>query len=93
MALLYLLTDAYINGIRQISIFGDSKLVVEISSGRMRASNINIVDYAEGVKKVLGLFGYWRMEFVERKYNTRADKLSNDGVKKKLEMERDRGLY
>lgn len=45
-ALLYLLIDAYGNGIRNINIFGDSKLVIDISRGKMRASHQNIVEYS-----------------------------------------------
>ena len=65
-------------------MFGDSKLVVDVATGKMKASHNNIVDYADCVKKMFGLFTYWRIQYVQRKYNTRADKLSNDGLKKKL---------
>jgi ribonuclease HI len=44
-ALLYLLTNAYVNGIRRVKLFGDSKLVVDLVNGKIRTSNANIVDY------------------------------------------------
>lgn len=60
-ALLYLLVDAYANDIRNINIFGDSKLVIDISRGKMRASHQNITEYAEAVNKVLKLFDYKKL--------------------------------
>jgi ribonuclease HI len=80
-ALLFTLVDAYVNGMRKIKLFGDSKLVVDSINGKMKVSNLNIVEYYESVKKIIRLFAYWKIEFVERKYNTRADKLSNLGLK------------
>lgn len=61
LGLLYLLVDAYINGIRRLSLFGDSRLVVGVAKGIMRASNMNIVEYGECVKKMLTLFPDWRI--------------------------------
>ena len=81
LGLLFMLVDAYINGIRRVRLFGDSKLVVDAVNGRMRISNDNIVDYFDCVKKMIELFPYWKLDFVQRKYNTRADKLSNEALK------------
>jgi ribonuclease HI len=64
MALFYLLVDAYVNKIKNINIYGDSKLAIESSSGRMRVSHPNIVEYSEAVNKMLRLFSYKKLEFI-----------------------------
>ena len=50
---MYLLIDSYVNGIRRIDFYGDSKLAIGIAEGSMKASNLNIVDYAEAIKKIV----------------------------------------
>jgi ribonuclease HI len=45
-ALLYLLVDAYCNGITRIHIYGDSKLAVNSANKLNKIANQNIVSYA-----------------------------------------------
>ena len=50
-------------------------------NGKMRAGNNNIIDYYQCVEKMINKFSYWKLEYVQRQYNTRADKLSNMPLK------------
>ncbi len=55
--------------------------MVDSVNGKMRVGNNNIIDYYQCVEKMINKFSYWKLEYVQRQYNTRADKLSNMPLK------------
>lgn len=58
---MYLLADAHLNNIKNIHIYGDSKLTIDYASGKLRISHPNIIEYADAVNKLLRLFPYKKL--------------------------------
>ena len=60
-ALLYLLVDAYCNGIKKIHIFGDSKLAVNSANKTNKVTHMGIAPLAESIDKLLEQFTYYKI--------------------------------
>lgn len=93
LAFLYLMVDAYLNGIKRINIYGDNKLSICVTKGTMTPSSVNIIDYAEACKKMAKKFEFINLEHIDRTYNSQADKLANIGYKKKMVQSPEFSIY
>jgi len=69
-------------GIKNVIIYGDSKLVVEQVSGRWKVKSPNIKPIYDEIKKVLATKPFDSIEFkhVRRNKNKRADELANQAI-------------
>ena len=69
-------------GIKNVTIYGDSKLVIEQVSGRWKVKSDNIRPIYNEIKKVLDTNPFEKIEFkhVKRNKNTRADQLANQAL-------------
>jgi len=69
-------------GIKNVIIYGDSKLVVEQVSGRWKVKSPNIKPIYDEIKKVLATKPFDSIEFkhVRRNNNKRADELANQAL-------------
>ena len=64
-------------GIRNVKVFGDSKLVIEQSSGRWKVNNLGLIDLQSQVKEMVKQFQSISFTHVYREENTKADELTN----------------
>jgi len=69
-------------GIKNVIIYGDSKLVVEQVNGRWKVKSPNIKPIYDEIKKVLATKPFDSIEFkhVRRNKNKRADELANQAL-------------
>ena len=69
-------------GIKNVTIYGDSKLVIEQVSGRWKVKSDNIKPIYNEIKKVLDTNPFEKIEFkhVKRNKNKRADQLANEAL-------------
>jgi ribonuclease HI len=69
-------------GIKNVIIYGDSKLVVEQVNGRWKVKSPNIKPIYDEIKKVLATKPFDSIEFkhVRRNNNKRADELANQAL-------------
>ena len=69
-------------GIKNVTIYGDSKLVIEQVSGRWKVKSDNIRPIYNEIKKVLDSKPFEHIEFkhVKRNKNKRADQLANQAL-------------
>ena len=69
-------------GIKNVTIYGDSKLVIEQISGRWKVKSDNIRPIYNEIKKVLDSKPFEHIEFkhVKRNKNKRADQLANQAL-------------
>ena len=69
-------------GIKNVTIYGDSKLVIEQVSGRWKVKSENIKPIYNEIKKVLdtGVFENIIFKHVKRNKNKRADQLANEAL-------------
>ena len=69
-------------GIKNVTIYGDSKLVVEQVSGRWKVKSDNLKPIYNEIKKVLATKPFNKIEFkhVKREKNKRADELANQAI-------------
>jgi len=69
-------------GIKNVTIYGDSKLVIEQVSGRWKVKSDNIRPIYNEIKKVLDTTPFETIEFkhVKRHKNKRADQLANQAL-------------
>ena len=69
-------------GIKNVTIYGDSKLVIEQVSGRWKVKSDNIRPIYNEIKKVLDTNPFEKIEFkhVKRNKNKRADQLANQAL-------------
>ena len=69
-------------GIKNVTIYGDSKLVVEQVSGRWKVKSDNLKPIYNEIKKVLATKPFNKIEFkhVKRDKNKRADELANQAI-------------
>ena len=79
-ALIFLLTEAKKRGVRELQIFGDSKLVVSQVSKKWK---INLPHLRELAKQAWALMDGMEVSltWVPREKNSRADELSNEALK------------
>jgi ribonuclease HI len=71
------------HGATELSLIGDSELVVRQVEGRYKVKNAGIKPLHEEVKRALSSFDSWSIEHVRRAENADADRLVNqalDGV-------------
>ena len=69
-------------GIKNVTIYGDSKLVIEQVNGRWKVKSDNIKPIYNEIKKVLATKPFNKIEFkhVKRDKNKRADQLANEAL-------------
>ena len=69
-------------GIKNVTIYGDSKLVIEQVSGRWKVKSDNIRPIYNEIKKVLDSKPFEHIEFkhIKRNKNKRADQLANEAL-------------
>ena len=79
-ALIFLLTEAKRRGVKELQIFGDSKLVVSQVSKKWK---INLPHLRELAKQAWALMEGMEVSltWVPREKNSRADELSNEALK------------
>ena len=79
-ALIFLLTEAKKRGVKELHIFGDSKLVVSQVSKKWK---INLPHLRELAKQAWALMEGMEVSltWVPREKNSRADELSNEALK------------
>ncbi len=65
-------------GVEQVKIYGDSMLVVNQINGVYEVRSKNIYPLYEIAKKLLSQFSDWKIQWVARKNNKEADKLSTE---------------
>eukprot|EP01018_Ginkgo_biloba_P010733 Gb_36358 [translate_table: standard] len=68
------------NKILNISIFGDSQLVVKCVKGDWHPENMIIADLTEVARAFLSQIRYWEITHIFREANTIADQMSNLGA-------------
>ena len=66
----------------QISVFGDSKLVVKQVSGEWAVHKPHLQPLMEEAKACLQRFGSFTLSHVLRELNTEADRLANEAMDK-----------
>jgi ribonuclease HI len=90
LALLHCLQDILnndnLNEEREISIFSDSKLMVEQIKGNYKVKNDSIKALYKYVMKLLNQFDSWKIQHVLREYNAEADALAKKGVEESKEL-------
>ena len=74
------MTEAIAMNIKKITIKGDSMLVIKQMKGEYRVRSANLIEWYNKSKSLEKHFDTVVYEHVYRKDNTRADKLSNDGL-------------
>lgn len=74
------MTEAIARNIKKISVKGDSLLVIKQMTGEYKVRSANLVEWYNKSKLLERHFDTVTYEHVYRKDNTRADKLSNDGI-------------
>ena len=66
--------------IKELQVYGDSKLVINQVNGKWKVRNEKLKSIYEQVKKVQPFFTTISFEHVYRKDNKEADKMANAGV-------------
>ncbi|MBC8318981.1 MAG: ribonuclease HI family protein [Desulfobulbaceae bacterium] len=66
-----------------IVIFLDSQLIVRQITGEYQVKNKNLILLYEQVMDLLTFFRRYRVEYIPRSQNTRADQLANEGLDSK----------
>ena len=74
------MTEAITRNIKQLSIKGDSMLVIKQMTGEYKVRSANLIEWYNKSKSLEKHFDTVAYEHVYRKDNARADKLSNDGI-------------
>ena len=69
--------------IRCLIVKGDSQLIIKQMTGQYQVKSANMIELYEISKKMEQEFDNVSYEHVYRKYNKRADYLSNEGILKK----------
>lgn len=66
--------------VREVRIFGDSKLVVSHVRGDWRVKSAHLSRLHRQVKSLLLKFDSWEISWVPREQNTLADRASNEAI-------------
>ena len=74
------LTEAVARNIKNISVKGDSMLVIKQMRGEYKVNSSNLKDLYARSKRLVSQFETITFDHVYRDMNKRADALSNDGV-------------
>jgi ribonuclease HI/probable phosphoglycerate mutase len=83
-ALIFGLKEAGKTGIRQISIFLDSQLIVRQIQGKYKVKNVGLKPLFSEVRRLLDQFDFFQVNHVPRNLNKRADGLANQGIDEHL---------
>jgi len=68
------------NGITELQVFGDSKLVIEQMKGNWKMKKGLYLPFAEATKELVGEYTKIDFEWIRRELNTIADALSNRDI-------------
>ena len=74
------MTEAITRNIKQLSIKGDSMLVIKQIKGEYRVRSANLIELYNKTKTLEKSFDTLTYEHIYRKDNRRADKLANDSI-------------
>ncbi len=70
-------------GVKKLNIKTDSLLMANQVNGVYKVKNARILKLYQELKRLLGGFDKWKIEFVPREENTEADKMSKLALKKR----------
>lgn len=76
-ALIFGLKEAVSRDIKQLQVFGDSLLVINQITGLFKVKNVLLQDLYNETMDLISKFDYIELSHVYRKFNKRADQLSN----------------
>lgn len=62
-------------GVTEISVYGDSMLVINQVQGRSRTTNFELLDLRNQVLELLAYFNRWNFNWVERTNNKEVDSI------------------
>jgi ribonuclease HI len=82
-ALVKALTKALKSGVKNVSVYSDSLLVVNQVLGKYKIKNITLQKYAAEVKNLICTFDHFAVQYIPREKNKLADKLAKEAIKKK----------
>jgi ribonuclease HI len=82
-ALVRALTKALKSGVKNVSVYSDSLLVVNQVLGKYKIKNITLQKYAAEVKNLIRTFDHFAVQYIPREKNKVADKLAKEAIKKK----------
>jgi len=82
-ALVKALTKALKSGVKNVSVYSDSLLVVNQVLGKYKIKNITLQKYAAEVKNLICTFDHFAVQYIPREKNKVADKLAKEAIKKK----------
>lgn len=74
-------------GVRRVCLFSDSELLVRQLQGRYKVKSDNILPLYSDCMTLLGSFASWNVEHVRREQNVQADKLANQAMDRKADVE------
>ncbi|NBR15889.1 MAG: reverse transcriptase-like protein, partial [Crocinitomicaceae bacterium] len=74
------LMEANKMGLKQLAVFGDSNLVIKQMKGEFKVNSENLIGIYEECKKLANKFEIITFQHIYRRFNTRADELSNQGI-------------
>ena len=66
--------------IKKLMVFGDSELIINHITGKYKCNSINLIELFEKTKELEKQFTTIHYAHVFRKFNKRADELSNIAV-------------
>ena len=75
-------------GIKNLLIEGDSKLVINQVAGKWKVKDSELKLFHAEIIKLMDHFDFVAIRHVYREYNTHADRLTNEGVAKKADFMR-----
>ncbi len=84
IALIEGLKTLLIRGIKTVTIFGDSQLVIKQVINEYKVKSINLVPLYRQVQELIKNFDYIEFKHILRDKNKRADELANIGLLNKL---------
>ena len=79
-ALLYALTSAVERSVKDIAVYTDSQLVANQVTGIYKIKNMTLFEYVKRVKKIIGNFEHFTIQYIPREQNRAADKLAKDAI-------------
>ena len=78
VALVEGLRDARNRDVNNISIYGDSELIIKQIRGEYDCNADNLIEFHETALDLLDDFGSWTIEHVPREQNNKADSIANE---------------
>ena len=86
LALIYGLRTASNLGIKNLSVYGDSKLIINQVAGDYKIKSPQLYGYWKEANKGTKLFDKIELKHIDREYNTIADKLANAAMTKRFTL-------